>query len=622
MSIRATIQRIQRSRWAAPALALAAGLVYLLQALQYAAFLDSGLDEGNYLYKGLLFARGVYAPFQPFGPLTNKMPLSFLIPGVVQALIGPGLRTGRYFAILLALLLLLAVWIVARRFGGRWWAAAAVAALALNPSLARLYSQAVSEGLVAAMGAWVMVLVLGSDRPRWQLALGAALAGAVVLTRENMLPLALFGVLYVWWERGWRPALLCAAVGLAVVGGVHALFWPEIMTNWARQIPRNLTPFLNAFRIPIPGQQSWSPDVAQLSRYHAFWEGIRQHFLPLVGVLASLILWPRRADWKSPQHFRAAVSLLLLLAVLFAGHLWASILKTYCVYCFSPYLSFFSFIGLLITATCAPSWRWRDLPWPRQALAALLAWVCAAGVAFGAHQWLDDGLLTILIPRTRNMRILPGTTELWRSLSNKFGWSFEFQQWLLPLVAGAAVGALLIVLVFAGWRWWGRKRSAAAPGFLLLALLLAAAGVLGPTPLFGGVMEENACRADVIASYETVGAQLDEIIPAGARVYWRGGLSPAPLLYLADIRIYPPQLNDGYSVRIGGDPQELYRMGFWNAELSRQWLNEADYLLVEARLVSDAFKEQVAGQYEELQPLGRTDPCRAGSEIHIYRRLQ
>ncbi|HEY9089160.1 MAG TPA: hypothetical protein VIO36_13400, partial [Anaerolineaceae bacterium] len=162
----------------------------------------------------------------------------------------------------------------------------------------------------------------------------------------------------------------------------------------------------------------------------------------------------------------------------------------------------------------------------------------------------------------------------------------------------------------------------AAPGFLLLALLLAAAGVLGPTPLFGGVMEENACRADVIASYETVGAQLDEIIPAGARVYWRGGLSPAPLLYLADIRIYPPQLNDGYSVRIGGDPQELYRMGFWNAELSRQWLNEADYLLVEARLVSDAFKEQVAGQYEELQPLGRTDPCRAGSEIHIYRRLQ
>lgn len=615
------IQRIRRLRWAAPAVALAAGLMFLLQAVTYARFLDSGLDEGNYLYKGWLFVRGVYAPFQPFGPSTNKMPLAFLIPGAAQAILGPGLRTGRGFAILLALMLLLAVWIVARRFGGRWWAAAAVAALALNPSLARLYSQAVSEGLVAAMTAWVLVLILGAERPRWQLLAGSALAGAVVLTRENMLPLAIFGVLYIWWERGWKLALLCGGVGLAVVGSVHALYWPEIMTNWARQIPRNLTPFLNPFRIPIPGTQIWSPDVATLTRLHGFWEGIRQHFLPLVGVLATLVLWPRRADWKSAQHRRAAIALLALLAVMVAGHLWASILKTYCVYCFSPYLAFFSFIGLLITAICAPSWRWRELAWPRQLLAALLAWVCVAGVAFGAHQWLDDGLLTVLIPRTRNMRILPGTTELWRSLSNKFGWSFEFQQWLLPLLAGVVAGALLIALVWVGWRLWGRTRSAAAPGFLILALLLGAAGVLGPTPLLGGVVEEDACRADVITSYETVGAQLAQIIPAGARIYWRGGLSPAPLLYLADIRIYPPQLNDGYSLRTGGDPQELYRMGFWNAELARQWLDEADIVLVEARLVSDTFKTQIAGQYEELQPLGRTDPCRPGSEIHIYRRL-
>lgn len=622
MSFQSTIRRIRQLPWAAEAAALAAALLFLLQSLRYARFLETSLDEGNYLYKGLLFVQGVYTPYEPYGPLTNKMPLSFFIPGAAQALFGPGLRTGRGFAIVLALLLLLAVWIVARRFGGRWWAAGVVAVLALNPALARLYSQGISEGLVAAMSAWVLVLVLGEDRPRWQVALGAALAGAVVVTRENMLPLVVFVALYLWWQRGLKLALLGGGVGLAVIGGVHLLYWPAIMTNWARQIPASITPFLDPFRLPIPGTQTWNPELSSFSRYYSFWEGLRHHFVPLLGVLVSLILWPRREDWKSPAHWRAALALLPLLAVLLAGHLWASILKNYCVFCFSPYLGFFSFTGLVLTVIVAPSWRWRGLPGWRQALAALAVLGTAAGVGFGAHQWLDEILLTIAIPRTRNMRILPGTTELWRSLTNKFGWSFELQQWLLPLAAGVAVGALLLALVLGWWLLWGRKRSAAAPGFVLLVVLLVLGGLLTPTPLLGGVIEETACRSNVIESHETIGAQLDAIIPDGSLVYWRGSLSPAPLLYLSDIRIFPPQLNDTYSRREGGDPETLFRIGYWNTALSERWFTEADFVIVEARRVTTRFKALVAGQFEELQPLGRTNQCRPGSEIHIYRRLQ
>ena len=76
------------------------------------------LDEGLYLYKGFLYASGRYWPFQDFGPWTNHMPLAFLIPGWIQRLVEPGLRTGRLYALALAALFLLAVWILARRLGG------------------------------------------------------------------------------------------------------------------------------------------------------------------------------------------------------------------------------------------------------------------------------------------------------------------------------------------------------------------------------------------------------------------------------------------------------------------------------------------------------------------------
>src|SRR5512141_2908183 len=73
--------------------------VFLAQALLYAHTKISSRDEGAYLYKGYLFATGQYRPFEPYGPWTNKAPLSFLIPGAAQALLGAGLRTGRYLSI-------------------------------------------------------------------------------------------------------------------------------------------------------------------------------------------------------------------------------------------------------------------------------------------------------------------------------------------------------------------------------------------------------------------------------------------------------------------------------------------------------------------------------------------
>ncbi|HZW03252.1 MAG TPA: hypothetical protein VFF68_04960, partial [Anaerolineaceae bacterium] len=169
----------------------------------------SSLDEGVYLVKGLLFATGQYLPYQPYGPYMHKLPLAFLIPGVVQA-IEPGIRSGRLFAFVLNLLLLLALFLTARRLaaGPAWqrtlWGGGVTWVMALNTGLLKIYTQAISEGLIACLLAWTLFFVLGPDRKPWQIAAGSFLAGVIVMTRENLLPLVPLVILYAAWTHGLR----------------------------------------------------------------------------------------------------------------------------------------------------------------------------------------------------------------------------------------------------------------------------------------------------------------------------------------------------------------------------------------------------------------------------------
>ena len=152
------IKRIASIPWIAEAVAFLGGILYLFQAIKFATVQVSILDEGAYLYKGYLFATGQTTPFQDYGAWGNHMPFSFLIPGYVQTIFGPGLRTGRYFSITLALIMLLGLWIVSRRLGGRWWAMSAIWVVALTPMYSRIYSSAYSQILIACLLIWILAV--------------------------------------------------------------------------------------------------------------------------------------------------------------------------------------------------------------------------------------------------------------------------------------------------------------------------------------------------------------------------------------------------------------------------------------------------------------------------------
>lgn len=174
-------------------------VVYLVISLVFSQVRFPNLDEGAYLYKGLQFAQGNYTPFEPYGFWTNKMYLPFYLFGWIQLLFEPGLMAPRLLAVLLGSLGVVGLWVVVRRIGNEVFAAIAVWSMVLNPALISIYSIANSQVVVICELVWILVFVLGEDRKRWHLAIGGFLSALMVLSRENMIFVIPFLVIYCFW---------------------------------------------------------------------------------------------------------------------------------------------------------------------------------------------------------------------------------------------------------------------------------------------------------------------------------------------------------------------------------------------------------------------------------------
>lgn len=612
------IKRILSHPWTAYIVALLDGLLYAWNALMTALTKTSYLDEGLYLYKGLLFATGVYRPYQDYGPWTNHMPLVFLIHGTIQKWFGPGLATGRYFMVVLGLLTCLGLWILARRWGGNWWAAGIVWALALNPAEIKIYTLAISEGLIAPMMVWMLVLILRERPATWQIMLSAALAAAMWMTRLNLafvLPLLL---LFILWRHGWKTALQAGLVGFLIVAAVHALYWPNILKLWSGWLPPEPTPFLNSFRStgsagaqPVPPDEKANPFTVFLY----IWLTFRLHFVALVSALGVWLLWPWRLHRLS-ERVRAAIFLSVMLIVLLVAHMWASFTSA-CVSCILLYVGNFDFLGLLLLILAFPFLQ-RDLPVWRRALVYLVGAVLILGVGFSTYEDVSSVFANATIERMDHF-------YPWNVLQH----FIQLQPLMLFRQTFAILASLLAILIFAIalvlFARLAPDRGVAARrlGFTALNLLLIAALVLSPTIVLGKGNDFFDCGdTNVLQSYKEAGDYLASVIPAGSNIYWDGRLA-AIFLYLPGVRVYPPQLNHVHSYYNGGDADILYRYSRWNDVLARQWIHEADYVLLQRGYVQSWEQQTVdSGGYLRLDPTRKLEKCQWQSVIEVYQRLR
>ncbi len=605
-----------------PGMALLGGLVFFLQSLLYAFAQTSEVDEGAYLYQGYLFVRGIYHPFQAGGPWMYNAPLSYLIWGGVQAVFGAGIRTGRFFAVFLGVLMLFAVWIVARRLAGKWWAVACLWAVALDPALIKLYSMAESQVLIACMLAWVLALAVGEKRPLWMVTASSILAGLILLTRHNLVPVLPILLVYIFWQHGRKAGVWASSAGLLTVLVGHAIFWPGILVIWTPWLPAKLTPFLAAFRPPQEGSTVFSP-AALKEQLLALTAGFRYQFPALAGSLAVLCLWPAKNQWKSTFKHHTAVFLAVLFFCLLILHGWASVFNTFCVFCFTPYLSYFDILGVLLAASVL-SEGIRPGSIGRQVISGVFLLFLFLSLGYSTLNLTGPWLLNMQIPRLKTFflsgKLFPGFA-VWDVLGTKLGLDYLSARRVASVLAAFILFCLFLLVSWAVWRLWFKKRGPAWISFSLIVILILGTA-LSPIRLMAGGPRDYDCPANNILAYERTGAYLASIIPSGSTVYWAGGSSILPLVYVPGIQILPGQIYDFWSFSPDPDTQRVLKFGMWNEAAALQWRQQADFILIQdARYDADwdQFFRSTA-DYVEQNPAPGANPCDNKSAIRIFAR--
>ena len=76
-----------------------------------------------------------------------------------------------------------------------------------------------------------------------------------------------------------------------------------------------------------------------------------------------------------------------------------------------------------------------------------------------------------------------------------------------------------------------------------------------------------------------------------------------------------------YSYRVGGSPDDVEEHGYWNEELARRWMAEADFLVVEEdSLAYTPSPEDVLNlaSYTRII-LPPVNPCKSDTRLFVYR---
>ncbi|RIK31425.1 MAG: hypothetical protein DCC56_04365 [Anaerolineae bacterium] len=592
-------------------------ILYVARSLYFANSAPSIGDEGAYLFKGLMFARGEYRPFQDYGFWTNKAPLAFLIPGYVQDWFGAGLRTARYFAVLVSVLMLFGVWITANRLTGRNWAALAVWVFALSDPHIATYSQALSQGLVACLMSWMLVCTLGGNRPLWQLGLGSVLSVLAVMTRQNMIIVPPILILYIFWQYGWKAGWLTMALGMFVFVAFHAMYWPGILQIWSSWLPSAFTPFLDDFRIfGSSGGTFRGSDL--LAQWQAFAIGITDHFFLVCGFVACLLLWVRKVSWKDPGQYKSAVFLGVLYLSLFLMHMWGSLFNDFCALCFTSYQMFFSLTGLLFVLVVFSNGV-SDSKYRFPLLATILVLFCAiVGLNYYAA-WSDRLLDFIHLPRARAL-LSNGKIDfasLREALTYSLHMAPDVQKRVAAALGGAFVGGGLLALI------WVFHRQALAGKYarnLAVVSTFMIAGVI--LPVFDNYRRApTECSVNFLTYYEQAGKSLAKITPPNSLVYWKGsGRQLALLLYIDDLRYFPPQISAGAGHLIG-ESEHLLKFGLYNDELDLQWKEAADLYFIWKAFPTVTFDEFLdPTQYKPiLFEMGELSACE--DRLYLFEKL-
>jgi len=543
-------------------------------------------DEGAYLFKGFAFARGDYRPFQEYGFWTNKAPLAFLIPGYIQYWFGPGLRTGRYFALFLNFFTLLGTWVVANRLGGKKWAAVAIWVFALTDWQIVTLSQALSQGIIACLMTWMLVLVLEGKRELWHFIAASVISILIIMTRQNMAPVPVLLILYIFWMYGRKAGIISATVMVTLFSFFVLLYGRPLWDLWFDWIPRLLNPL---DRIVSTTQNISGPvEITRLpARIQASVEDVQRHLFIVAGSFSALILWRPKREWKDPVQYGTAVFLGAAYFILFILHIWGSIFNEFCVWCLFAYQTFYNPAGLFFVILFFANYT-QPAKWQVNLLVSFILIISGAIGIYYYSYWGNWLLKNIPVPlagrliETGKFDTVP-LREIFRYLLI----DSDLYNRLASFIGGLLVGILFLLLIWVLYRGVINKTHFRMVPFtnVVLAVFIFT-GTLLPISVENRI-GLTACGTNFLTYYEQTARDLAELIPPHALVFWKpGGRSMAFMLYMTDVRFFPPQIDAGggsLTEHTNRDPEymdSLLKRGQYNSIIEEKWLDEADYYVV------------------------------------------
>lgn len=634
--------------WIAVVVALLGFAYFINQGLTFSDTLPTTPEEGNLLYVGTQFTLGRYQPYEDYSPWLSQMPLAYLLPGLVQHWFGPGMDLGRMVALGVGALALAGIWLVVRRNADLWWAAFAVLAVALNPTYVQAFSRVSTAGLVSMLVAWMLFFGLGAERQDRELMVAAFLAGLAGMSQQSMLWVLPLFVMYVFWQFDKRAGWLTLLAGLLPVIAVHIAFWPGILRVWANLLPQDLIPWLENYRTLSPGPFlpdgfSWLPIGTWIrDRQHLAWVGlrtfgevIRVNFVVFFGLLTTLLLWPwlrkNRPSGRSltkvffNQH-KQVVFLVVTFILLLAVSLWASNGRACQFDCLPQSVLSFYMFGLALVPIAAYGWR-EEIPFWKQILVVAAVALFLIALEFNYPTDYQDfrkdfvrNTLDLNVPTWQDGKLVRGSQQVWQVMEEKTSWdpdsvrAFILEKDLaVSLVRWIKVlGFLILVIPLAYALSEKFMLGSENYGTFMLTFILMVGMLFSWSHFLGGFLAEDTCKESVVASYERVGKRVDSLFPEGSQLYW-GVDDVMPLLFLPGAEVFTPQLNGMYTF-LEMDPADtdgLYRNGLWNSTLRDQWLEQADFILLEEQVFDADWQERVTeGQYELVFTSQRLAGCR------------
>jgi len=599
-------------------------ILYMIQASGYIHHIQPVMDESTYLLKGKWFIDGTYQPFQEYGPLTNKPPLSFMALGISQIMFGSGLESGRILAIIFSVVMLTGLWLTVNRLSGKWWALFSIVLFVISPAWIIYYSRAMTQVISSLLVVWSLYFLLGEKKKNWEPYVGVILAAMTTLIRQNMLPFFGLVILYILWMEGIKKGRKLALTGILVIILSNAVYWPRIyMTIWEPQLPGIINSLAHSFITIEPigelGLPALNKNFLLLDEIQVLFDAFRFFFLPIIATIATFIVVPPKTLLFNKKYRNMA-----FLAVTFAGltaiHFLASASQNNFLYSFPAYLAFYLPVGIILIPILINTFCARCLRTSPTVFAGIVIMILA-GIGLSLRQGIAPLLMKLHVPSSTS--IFHGRYELWDVLLARFGIPVSIQNYLLPVVAGALTG--LMILAVAGIVWM-ILRKIEKPTYYLNALffsLFFLGLILSPSFILAGKGSIGVCENDVLERNERIGKKLKSALTPGALVYWEGNI-PTPLLYLTDYKFYPVQLNMQFNYLIGGDPDYLERNGYWNNELAQRWIKEADYLLLSPEIAEDRGIQsdmEYQGMFSLQEKTESVNPCSDSTILLIFKNI-